>query len=538
LQLTRQMYDVIISEPSNPWMAGLAALFTCDFFQLARDRLSPGGLFVQFFHSYEMDWATFALVGRSFAHVFPNSVLVVTEPAGYGYDYLLVGFNGPQSVRQDQAEQNFLYAKGSSNIRLADPRLFYRMVVAENVSDLFGQGPLNTDARPILEFAAPKIMYSQKEGGLFSSDPEIWGNLYQRGRRMPETIKITDELTGSIDRQIDYVEYALSVHSPFQNMVNLEGASETQKQRLTGVWEAYCRNNVPMEFSVMQDPEIIQRCHRVIAETIQERIDSVPHKGISYYTIGDQYLALREFEDAARAYEKAREFFENPFVLNNYAVALTQMDRMPDAMEILEKAAIKYPDSSNVRRTLAFLYNRAGRTEEAIGQYQKALEIKPDFLEAASELGILYTEKGRLEAAIEVYNQILRYHPQNAGLYNDLGIACLEMGQKQAAVEHFARALAIQPAQYQILNNVRQVILSEEPAEAIRLSKIVCQITQNKNAGLLSALAIAYMRAQQWEPAQAAAQQALELAQQTGPEGLIQEIQDNLKRIESRRPIP
>jgi len=34
-----------------------------------------------------------------------------------------------------------------------------------------------------------------------------------------------------------------------------------------------------------------------------------------------------------------------------------------------------------------------------------------------------------------------------------------------------------------------------------------------------------------------AAQQALELARQTGPEGLIQEIQDNLKRIESEQPV-
>jgi hypothetical protein len=37
LQLTRQKYDVIISEPSNPWMAGLAALFTRDFFELAEE---------------------------------------------------------------------------------------------------------------------------------------------------------------------------------------------------------------------------------------------------------------------------------------------------------------------------------------------------------------------------------------------------------------------------------------------------------------------------------------------------------------------
>ncbi len=54
-QLTRQTYDVIISEPSNPWMAGLAALFTRECFAAARDRLEEGGIFVQFMHAYQMD---------------------------------------------------------------------------------------------------------------------------------------------------------------------------------------------------------------------------------------------------------------------------------------------------------------------------------------------------------------------------------------------------------------------------------------------------------------------------------------------------
>ncbi len=44
LQLTSRRYDVIISEPSNPWMAGVASLFTREFFEAARSRLAPGGI--------------------------------------------------------------------------------------------------------------------------------------------------------------------------------------------------------------------------------------------------------------------------------------------------------------------------------------------------------------------------------------------------------------------------------------------------------------------------------------------------------------
>ena len=80
LELTERTYDVIIAEPSNPWMAGLASLFTKDFFLLARKGLNEDGIFIQFFHSYQMDWYTFALVGRTFSQVFPNSILHYTIP--------------------------------------------------------------------------------------------------------------------------------------------------------------------------------------------------------------------------------------------------------------------------------------------------------------------------------------------------------------------------------------------------------------------------------------------------------------------------
>src|SRR5262245_28073245 len=44
LLLSNRQYDVVISEPSNPWIAGVAALFTREFFLAARDRLAPGGI--------------------------------------------------------------------------------------------------------------------------------------------------------------------------------------------------------------------------------------------------------------------------------------------------------------------------------------------------------------------------------------------------------------------------------------------------------------------------------------------------------------
>ena len=55
LLTSRQKYDLIISEPSNPWIAGVATLFTDEFYAAARQRLAPGGIFVQWVQSYSLD---------------------------------------------------------------------------------------------------------------------------------------------------------------------------------------------------------------------------------------------------------------------------------------------------------------------------------------------------------------------------------------------------------------------------------------------------------------------------------------------------
>ena len=87
VELAGLRYDVVISEPSNPWMAGVSALFTRDFFLLARARLNPGGLFCQWAHVYNMSERDLKTVIASFADAFPGAVLFLLNEG----DVLLVG---------------------------------------------------------------------------------------------------------------------------------------------------------------------------------------------------------------------------------------------------------------------------------------------------------------------------------------------------------------------------------------------------------------------------------------------------------------
>jgi len=91
LQQSSREYDLIISEPSNPWVTGVEMLYSQEFLEAARSRLSPGGVYAQWFHLYESDPRVVALVLRTYASVFPN----VSVWFALGPDLLLLGFDRP-----------------------------------------------------------------------------------------------------------------------------------------------------------------------------------------------------------------------------------------------------------------------------------------------------------------------------------------------------------------------------------------------------------------------------------------------------------
>jgi len=63
-------YDIIVSEPSNPWMAGTANLFSTEFFELVRSRLSPSGVFVSWLQAYNLYYPDLASVYRGLFETF------------------------------------------------------------------------------------------------------------------------------------------------------------------------------------------------------------------------------------------------------------------------------------------------------------------------------------------------------------------------------------------------------------------------------------------------------------------------------------
>jgi predicted membrane-bound spermidine synthase len=71
LLVTPRRYDIVFSEPSNPYRAGVASLFTREYYEAVRSRLEEGGLFLQWVQAYEVDGATIRTVYATLQAVFP-----------------------------------------------------------------------------------------------------------------------------------------------------------------------------------------------------------------------------------------------------------------------------------------------------------------------------------------------------------------------------------------------------------------------------------------------------------------------------------
>jgi len=92
LEFSSQAYDVIISEPSNPWMTVASNLFTADFFRMARQRVRPGGIFCQWIQNYYLPAEDMRSVVAAFRESFPYVLLFETFD---GIDQLLLGSQEP-----------------------------------------------------------------------------------------------------------------------------------------------------------------------------------------------------------------------------------------------------------------------------------------------------------------------------------------------------------------------------------------------------------------------------------------------------------
>jgi spermidine synthase len=211
LLLTERKYDLIVSQPSNPWLSGVGNLFTREFLDLAKSRLNPGGLHCQWIQGYSMREQDFAALVATMADRFEYTQLWQMSLG----DFAVLGSDRPIEI---DAESMYLtrqrpgVSEWFQRIGLADPLLVGQHYVASG-ADLAGwlaaERPL-TDEFPRLEFSGPRHLLHADENAIStrmldlaamprpSGDPagllnHLLLETVERGRRAQRTLVAANE---------------------------------------------------------------------------------------------------------------------------------------------------------------------------------------------------------------------------------------------------------------------------------------------------------------------------------------------------------
>ena len=162
LAVAPHQYDVIISEPSNPWIAGIGDLFTIDFFQAVRRKLGVRGVFTFWFHTYAQSDETTRLLLRTLGSVFPHAEIFADSLMGN-----VVAVASVQPLAVDFAAMAARFADAPVAVDLARidlPNLLALLALHRasqtGAESLAGPGPVNTRARERLRFAGPRDLFA------------------------------------------------------------------------------------------------------------------------------------------------------------------------------------------------------------------------------------------------------------------------------------------------------------------------------------------------------------------------------------------
>jgi spermidine synthase len=175
LRLSRDTFDVIISEPPSPWVAGADGLFSREFYRICAEHLEADGLMAQWLPAGEMSDEHVLFVLRTFGTEFPNMEIWDMSRR----DVLLLGSQVPWPTGTNQFRVGFEREQVRRHLALAGLRspaaVWARQLASQRTAwAIAGEGPVLIDARPRLASEAPLAFFVGASSRLLLDFDERW----------------------------------------------------------------------------------------------------------------------------------------------------------------------------------------------------------------------------------------------------------------------------------------------------------------------------------------------------------------------------
>ena len=213
-------YDLIISEPSNPWITGVSNLFTLDFFEIAAERLGRDGIFCQWFHLYGMSEDSTRSLIATFRQVFPHVV------AFRDRDLILIGARQPLRFSWETLQRFYRTPAIRESLTQAEMRfpsdVLASMTLDNDGSEAFSvNAVLNTDDNMFLELHAPRSLYRDEVDSILdtmrSYPPDVMAHLVDVDSELDTRLELAASYFTSerLDEALLQTELAVSIEPSF-----------------------------------------------------------------------------------------------------------------------------------------------------------------------------------------------------------------------------------------------------------------------------------------------------------------------------------
>ena len=221
LRRRTESYDLIINEPSNPWITGVSNLFTLDFFELAAERLAPDGILCQWFHLYGMSEESTRSLIATFRQVFPHVVAFKDR------DLILIGAKRPLRFSLETLEGFYRTPAIEESLTRAEMPYPSDVLVSMTLDDdgtraFSADAILNTDDNMLLELHAPRSLYRDEVESILdtmrSYPPDVMAHLVDVDSEIDTRLELAASYftAEKLDAALLQTELAVSIEPSFE----------------------------------------------------------------------------------------------------------------------------------------------------------------------------------------------------------------------------------------------------------------------------------------------------------------------------------
>jgi tetratricopeptide (TPR) repeat protein len=260
----------------------------------------------------------------------------------------------------------------------------------------------------------------------------------------------------------------------------------------------------------------------------------------------DTYEARGIAQSLAKKYDDAMESFNKTIELEpNSPAAYTHRARVravkgdaPEAMRDVEQALKLEPGSVQALQLHAMLLGSAGKFEQALSDLNVLRQAMPDNIEVLLQIALLYQANKQPQKAAATYSDVLLADASNVTALRGRADSLLNQGKQAEAVHDYEDALKGEPKDSGVLNNLAWVLATSPEGElrngkrAIELAKLACEVTEYKQAHILSTLAASYAETGDFETAITWSKKAVEI----GPDALKGQLAKELESYQAQKP--